>query len=86
MHVHLDHIHSSQEVPVGPVEVGRHHQYQENAREESDMGATLRQVSFIHILKLCKPLLQEMQHMDDLHSEFIELSQGNGYSRAVIEV
>jgi len=38
-----------EDVPVEPVEVGRHHNHQESAREET--------------------LGQEMQHLDDLHSD-----------------
>ena len=45
-------------MPVGPIEVGRHHHYQESAREESDMGATLGQVFFVLSLLFSKVVNQ----------------------------
>ena len=40
------------------MEVGRHHHYQESAREESDGGATLGQVSFVLSLLFSKVVNQ----------------------------
>ena len=96
-HVHPHHILSSQDLPVGPVEAGQHQHQEGSPREVSEVKATLGLFFYFvkdfkcrrkNCLNLTSLFFQEVEHMDDLHSDTIEQTHDNGLQRTdfVVEV